>query len=390
MLEDRLHQVIGDIYEAALLAEFPPHVLEKMAELTGSARGIFAIAAFSEPTQLHWESGVFLGIDPIFHDKANEFAHENLWMQRRKAVLPGSAGLGQMLAKPEELRKTAFYNELCLPAGTAHVLALNIFDDPTRNSHIGLFRPLEMEPHAEQELRIGHVLASHLRRAFQVGVKVRTAALHAGSFELAFDRLTVGCMLIDASGRLLFANAKAIAGLDGNSPLQVRRGVVRPRFASDRGSWHAFLARLTGGNGTPEGGAITLGQGSRHILGVRGVPLAPHKAEIWGVSPLPHQLGLVILSDVATEPRSLTQAVQSAYGLTPAEAELAAALVNGESVADYAERRRRSLNTVRTHLKAIFAKTGSSRQSELVRTLIALGLLREPQPAGNQLQNLHT
>jgi DNA-binding CsgD family transcriptional regulator len=57
------------------------------------------------------------------------------------------------------------------------------------------------------------------------------------------------------------------------------------------------------------------------------------------------------------------------YSLTPAEARLATHIGDGGSVADYAVQQKVSEGTVRTHLKAVFAKTGVHRQADLVRLL---------------------
>ena len=61
-----------------------------------------------------------------------------------------------------------------------------------------------------------------------------------------------------------------------------------------------------------------------------------------------------------------------AFDLTPSEAILAADLLGGLSVVEAAAKRGRSLATVRTHLAGVLAKTGTARQSDLVRLLSRL------------------
>jgi len=56
--------------------------------------------------------------------------------------------------------------------------------------------------------------------------------------------------------------------------------------------------------------------------------------------------------------------------LTPAEARLAADLADGLTLEESAERSSTQVATARTHLKRIFAKTRTRRQSELVRLLL--------------------
>jgi DNA-binding CsgD family transcriptional regulator len=59
------------------------------------------------------------------------------------------------------------------------------------------------------------------------------------------------------------------------------------------------------------------------------------------------------------------------YGLTPAEARVAAAVIEVERLADIAARLKVSLNAIRLHLQHVFEKTGTHRQAELVRLLMA-------------------
>ena len=60
------------------------------------------------------------------------------------------------------------------------------------------------------------------------------------------------------------------------------------------------------------------------------------------------------------------------YGLTPAEARLAVALLDGSSLAEIAEMHGIRELTARTQLKQVFQKTGTSRQGELVRLLAGI------------------
>ncbi len=55
------------------------------------------------------------------------------------------------------------------------------------------------------------------------------------------------------------------------------------------------------------------------------------------------------------------------YALTHAEARVLGALVDGQSIAGYCAIAGISVNTAKTHLKQIFAKTGVNRQTELIR-----------------------
>ena len=58
------------------------------------------------------------------------------------------------------------------------------------------------------------------------------------------------------------------------------------------------------------------------------------------------------------------------HGLTPAETRLLAHFADGTSIAQYAEKQAISVNTARVHMQRILEKTGTSRQTDLMRTLL--------------------
>jgi DNA-binding CsgD family transcriptional regulator len=65
--------------------------------------------------------------------------------------------------------------------------------------------------------------------------------------------------------------------------------------------------------------------------------------------------------------------LRAEFGLTKAEARLALRLAEGTSLTSAAEAFDVKLTTIRSQLQQVFAKTGSSRQAELVALLLSRG-----------------
>ncbi len=78
----------------------------------------------------------------------------------------------------------------------------------------------------------------------------------------------------------------------------------------------------------------------------------------------------LFLSDPIEAPAPPAAVLMALFGLTRAEARVAGALAEGRSLEEVSERFRLSKQTVRTQLKSVFFKTGTSRQSELVRLVL--------------------
>jgi DNA-binding CsgD family transcriptional regulator len=75
--------------------------------------------------------------------------------------------------------------------------------------------------------------------------------------------------------------------------------------------------------------------------------------------------------------------IMDGYGLTRAEAKVTLAASSGLGVPETANRLGVSPNTVKTHLRRVFAKTGTSRQTELVRLMASIGVLRVDGPTSS-------
>ena len=97
-------------------------------------------------------------------------------------------------------------------------------------------------------------------------------------------------------------------------------------------------------------------------------PLAAARAGAFSSSSLRRRPAVIVFVSVpennVTPPAEL---LEHLWGLTPTEARLAAALVEGRTVSDFLDESGISDNTARTHLKRVFHKAGVTRQSELIR-----------------------
>jgi DNA-binding CsgD family transcriptional regulator len=68
--------------------------------------------------------------------------------------------------------------------------------------------------------------------------------------------------------------------------------------------------------------------------------------------------------------------IMDAYGLTLAEVRVALSVASGITIGHAAQRLKISVNTVKTHLRRVYEKTGTSRQAQLARLLATMGLAR--------------
>jgi DNA-binding CsgD family transcriptional regulator len=79
----------------------------------------------------------------------------------------------------------------------------------------------------------------------------------------------------------------------------------------------------------------------------------------------------VFVQDPTAAPRTAGEAFARLYGLTGAELKVLLALAPGLTAKEAALALGLREPTIKTHLQRIYVKTGMSRQSELVRLLLA-------------------
>ncbi len=173
------------------------------------------------------------------------------------------------------------------------------------------------------------------------------------------DLFPVGVMMTDWDGRLRLANSRAQKILAERDSLFIDpTGLVR---LFDRNS--TTLLRQTMRQ-------VRDGADSSCALN------APRRSGLAALSilvvPVGHQPSGAALFLAAPEaPLSIAPATLGGlYGLTLAEARIVIALVAGQKLDEAAQASGTSPHTVRNHLKAIFRKTGTNRQAELVKLVL--------------------
>ena len=300
---------------------------------------------------------------------------------------PGDTGIRRLVKRPEgrlvpladlyteEERKTSpAYNE-----GRRRLDArdgLNVhFGDPD-GLRLGWFTadPAAGDGWQTSQLRLIESLAPHVRQF----VRVRQALASAGALGagraglLESDR--IGVVELDRGGRILAANAPALAILGRGDGLLDRDGALEAWLPADR----SRLQRLLGGalpdvrGGTPGGGSMTVQRPSgRSRLGVHVSPVGDTAAD-FGARRV---AALVLLVDPARRARIDGQRVAVMLGLTASEGRTAALLTEGRSVRDIAAAEGWSEQYVRWMLKQTYRKLGVSGQVALVRQVLAVAAL---------------
>jgi DNA-binding CsgD family transcriptional regulator len=171
-----------------------------------------------------------------------------------------------------------------------------------------------------------------------------------------------GAMLVADEGQPRFANRTALAILEKKDGISLARtGLVADRVADTR-LLHRLLREAISSpdSGEPKDSPMTLQRRiANSALIIRVIP-GP------GLGCWDGRTALLKLYDQDLSLVVDEHALSSLYGLTRGEASLAALLMRGKSIDEAAAQLFISNHTARTHLKRIFMKTDTHRQTELV------------------------
>ena len=274
---------------------------------------------------------------------------------------------GTTLFAPGELDRTAFYQEqlvpldvhksmaFCLQAqSTGQITALSVSRDRGRPA----FEPDTMQ--------LAHRLFPHLRNVYQLQQRLQQLESTAS----VIDRVSYGVWLLDRDGHVVKANIAAQALLADC------HGGIRQRCLTLGAAWRADQATLQAAiEGASTRDAARRSDLLLHDTSGRGWaacsvhPLRENTMDGW--LPTVQATCLLLVHPIAAHAPATREILRDVFGLTVAEAELASALLQHGSLAGCADKLGKSHETLRSQLKALFAKTETHHQADLIRRLEA-------------------
>ncbi|MGP1353864.1 MAG: helix-turn-helix transcriptional regulator [Parasphingopyxis sp.] len=179
-----------------------------------------------------------------------------------------------------------------------------------------------------------------------------------------FEELHSGVAYLDRHGRISATNAAFTIGLDTGDFLSI---TASGQLLARARQGQAGLDRAIAGAVTGEIQAVPLRSAAGDIRILRIVPLSiDHPLRSSSAD-----IAILFLQDLQTSHRSKT-VLHSSFGLTRREADIALLIATNHSVREIADKLQLAVPTVRVHLRSIFAKTETRRQSEVATLILKL------------------
>lgn len=362
--------LIRRIYEAAL---DPPAWQAFVEELSDAYQGASVGFALQLPGFPRPEGALYAvgGFRPEYRALFAQHVQNGLpWEEARRKNFVGRFGLASEVFPDAEVAGTDFYREWMKPQGLApvgpmgHTLAL---EDGVPVASLAVFRTGRSGPWKRADCALGELLVPHLAQAYRVHQRVRANAALAE----AIDRLPTGVILLDSRGQRVVANRAAQFVLELDDGLSVDAGGPHAAQPAEDALLQQMVSQAIRTSSTgrlPEGSVMAVSRPSgRRAFPLMVAPLLSTTPE----STLADAVVVLYVTDLDAQSLPRTEVLRSLYALTGAEIELVELLCDGCSLEEAAEQRGVTMNTARSQLKQIFAKTRTSRQSELVRLVLA-------------------
>jgi DNA-binding CsgD family transcriptional regulator len=274
---------------------------------------------------------------------------------------------GEDLFPHHEFVETDLYRDLAAAGGTEYATCLVLSVSTRTFEIISLWRGPERAILEDEHKELLGLLMPHLQNALRIRHALGLCENRARNAEAMLNASATASVLLDGMGRVIHMNEAARQIAIANNGFTVRVDRVVPTDPSRRSEFSALVTACAAADMRHSGGALALGR----AFGKR-----PLQLLVTPVRLLDKYRSSVRVLILATDPELDCQLpdviLRHTYGLTPAETEIANALLTGFSLEEIAQLRRVSIATVRSQMKGLMGKTDTQRQGDLIRLLSTL------------------
>ena len=373
MADDQtISRLLGTLYAAPITPRLWENFLRGTSNLIGVKRA--ALIAHDTSTNTHRVFGSLGdGIEDHQDLYAERYWEYDEWTRRGTFKLATQKVLIGSEVWPEpEFKRSIFYNEFLKHIDISDVAGVGMAGIPGKFEVLSVYRGHADPEFSAENINILEVLLPHLQITMAMRRRLASLESRCTDLENAFNLLESAVVLLDAVGRVVLANDRARSILSQGQGLCLKNSRLIAQSQCYAATLRDLIAKATATakfKGLAGGGAMTVWRAGKKPLQLLVSPLRSEGAALPGLSEV-----AVFLSDPDRNLAVPAEVLRTLFRLTPAEARLAMSLFVGHSLSEAAELNRVSRETVKSQIASVFLKTGTRRQSELVRLLARLPL----------------
>lgn len=356
----KLPDLVESIYDAGLDPSLWNDVVVGIRDFVGGqACGLFSKDSISKFGVTHY----YCGADPHYIQLYSE-THSKF---DPLTILPPH---GQIVGIPDlvnfdEYRRGRFYQEWMRPQGCGD--AANVVLENSNASCPVMMTVLSGRRMVDAKMKHRmSLIVPHASRALLVNRAISSKLTLATALADVLDNLSSGIFLLDSCCHVVHANASGCALLEADDVVRVAAGqLVTSGAEANQTLREVFAARRDMTSLAPGGRAIPLlsSNGERYVAHI--LPLSSVLRN--GSERSTDAVGALLLRKVTLGGHSYGELIARAFDLTPAELRVFLSIVEVGGVPETSVALGIAETTVKTHLHRVFAKTGISRQANLVK-----------------------
>jgi DNA-binding CsgD family transcriptional regulator len=360
--QDHMRAVAARLDQTALDPTLWPEIMEEISRAIGATGAVLLQSDVRTPDVPH-TAGVAEVLQAYFganwHLRDIRARAAPLLVKGQKRVITDHDSVTL-----DEMRNGEYYNELLRPFGMRWFAAVGFWAGAAPWA-LSIHRNAREGPFEEADRRILEQLSPKLSEAATLSTAVGRVVL--SGVGNALDLCGQPAMALDRMGAVLHVNAAADRLFDNGIRVRNRQLIVQDHKA--RRLLDQLIAWLRNSSehvSAPHQTIFVRSSNASPIL-IHVLPVPPGAR-----GPFLGARVMLTLSRLRTTARTNPNLLMQAFELTHSEARLAAFLGDGGTLAEAAQHFGTSLSTVRNQLKAVFVKTETHRQGELVAALSTL------------------
>jgi DNA-binding CsgD family transcriptional regulator len=351
--------LVAQIYEAAALPGQWPAALEALAAKVGAQA---AALKSKDPLGRQKIRATERAVEGYADFLANGAEYPNFRTQRGHDRLVAGFIHDLEISAPEEHESDPIYQRFLKPHGFAWTSGTLV---PLPTGDVVVFdihRAASAGAFSRRDMRILDLYRPHLIRAALLCSRLRVE--DARTTVAGVEAVGLPAASITDDGRVLAATAE----FEGLAPRVTFRAFDRISLM-DRHAGERFgdaILQLQAEGTSPSCSIPVQADGEHPPLVLHVLPLRGVAADVFS-----HSVALVVATPVVPADLPVSELLHGLFDLTPAESRLAGMLASGLALAEMSQRVPASIETLRSQLKSVMHKTGTRRQVDLVRLLLA-------------------
>ena len=362
--------LVGDIYDAALDPGLWNEVLGKITGYLGANSAMLLAQDFVTLEGRffhHWNDNPEW--TELFFSKYMKLSPLSPHVMLTK---PGDVVVASRMMPHDELRASRFFREWVAPQHYYDFVGVTIENSAGRVANLTVGGLDHQGLITDEQVRRMTLIAPHLRRAVLIGNVIELQGKFAADLAAIFDNLAVGIFLARSDGQVTYSNTPGHDLLAAGDAIVDMDGALVATDSAAAPVLRDAIARANQGDEAlaTRGIAIALKgkSGALHVANV--LPLASGTRGEAGRAF--EARAAVFVRKAGLEIRNPIEIVAQQYRLTGAELRVLYSLMEMGGIAAAADLAGLSKATVKTHLQHLFAKTGTSRQIDLVKLVASL------------------